>query len=95
MAIQSVNAQGATRELGLVNIPNRVHDAVEHGMRRATAASLAMAEAWTEKDLTGVEGFPAGEGLEDYENLGDYEPAANAVLEEIPVDLILIEALMP
>lgn len=53
-----------------------------------------MAEASTDVDLIGVEGFPPGQALEDYTDLlPQYEMAVNVISTIVPAIQILDEDL--
>jgi hypothetical protein len=68
----------------------RVLDAFESGIRRGTGVALAMVEVLVEADLTGVDGFPAGEELHRHEDLvARYGPAREAVAAHVPAVEVL------
>lgn len=63
---------------------------VERGVRRGTMMAMAMAEAHTHADLSGIDGFSPGESLADYAALlPGYEEMTEAILALVPVDQVL------
>jgi hypothetical protein len=81
----------STPEERLWNTRHRVLDAIESGVRHGTAVALAMAEVTVEADLTGVNGFPAGEELCHHEDLvARYGPTKEAVAAHVPIVEVLV-----
>jgi hypothetical protein len=78
------------REERLWNVRRCVLDAIESGIRHGAGVALAMAEVTVEADLTGVDGFPAGEELRHHEDLvACYGPAREVVVAHVPITEVL------
>jgi hypothetical protein len=72
------------------NARRRVLDAIKSGVRRGTRVALAIAEVSVEVNLTGVDGFPAGEELHRHEGLeACYGLAREAVAAHVPAAKVL------
>jgi hypothetical protein len=82
-------APGAQEER-LWNACRRVLDTIKSGARHGARVALAMAEVTVDADLTGVDGFPAGEELHRHEDLvARYGPTREAVAAHVPTVEVL------
>jgi hypothetical protein len=64
-----MRARGECLEERLLNILERVRDAVEYGVHRGAAVALAVAQVWLGHELRFLVGFPEGKGAADHERL--------------------------
>lgn len=89
-----VHAPAGQAQDCLLGVREAIRGAVERGVRHGAVVALAMAEAHTDANLTGMEGFPSGQRLEDNADLlPEYGAAVDAVLALVPAAQVLDEDL--
>jgi hypothetical protein len=89
-----VCARGKRLEERLLDVPERVRDAVEYGVHRGAAVAQAAAQVRSGHELRFLIGFPEGEGATDHERLiEDFDEAADAVTAEVPAEEVILKAL--
>ena len=88
-----VHARGGSREEHLLDIPNRVRDAVEFGVHRGAAVALTVAHVRSGHVLHHLVGLPEGQELANHDgSREDFEEAADAVVDLVPAEGIIEEA---
>jgi predicted NAD/FAD-binding protein len=88
-----VYACGMSQEECLLDIPNRVRDAVELGIHRGAAAALMVAQVHSRHVLHHLVGLPEGQELANYDgSLEDFDEAVDAVVNLVPIEGIMEEA---
>ena len=88
-----MNARGDTVASRLQDIPNRIREVTEHGVRRGTAVALATAQFETGHDLLQVEPFHFPLGSENWwafeELADDPEMDAAAIFENVSIEVVI------
>ena len=88
-----MNARGDTVAARLQDIPNRVREVAEHGVRRDAAVALATAQFQSGHDLLQVEPVRLPLGSEDWwffeELTNDMEMAAAAISEDVSIEAVI------
>jgi hypothetical protein len=93
-AMVYMHARGERLEKRLLNIPEHVRGVVEYGVHHGATVALATAQVRSSHDLCFIVGFPEGEGAADHGRLvEDFNETANAVIAEVPVEEVILEAL--
>jgi hypothetical protein len=74
-----MHARGERLEQRLLDIPEHVRGAVEHGVHRGAAVTLAATQVWSGHELRFLIGFSEGEGVANHERLvEDFNEATGA-----------------
>jgi hypothetical protein len=88
-----VHAHSGNREEHLLDIPNRVQDAVELGVHHGAAVALTVAQVRSGHVLHHLVGLPKGQELTDHDrSWEDFDEAADAVINLVPAKGIIEEA---
>jgi hypothetical protein len=88
-----IHARGGSREECLLDIPNRVRDAVEFGVHHGVAVALTVAQVWSGHMLHQSVGLPEGQELANHDgSREDFDEAADAVVDLVPAEEIVEEA---
>jgi hypothetical protein len=89
-----VRACGRHCKEHLLDIPEHVRDAVEHGVYRGAAFALVVTQVRSVHELHHLVDFLEGEGVADYEGLvEDFDEAVDAITTEVPTEEVIHEAL--
>jgi hypothetical protein len=88
-----VHARGGDREECLLDIPNRVRDVVVLGIHHGEAVALMVAQVHLGHVLHHLVGLLEGQELADHDgSQEDFNEAADAVIDLVPAEGIIVEA---
>jgi hypothetical protein len=88
-----IHARGGSREERLLDIPNRIRDAVEFGVHHGAAVALTMAQVQSGHVLHHLVGLSASQELANHDgSREDFNEAVDVVTDLIPAEGIVEEA---
>jgi hypothetical protein len=87
--MEFIRVCGRDRDKHLLDVLNRVRDAMQHGIHRGAAVILAIAQFQSSHEQRNIVSFPEGAMGDDLGRLvDDFETATNAVVDGLSIKVI-------